>query len=341
MHTESKHSFETSQSQVAVPESAVTAPSEISETRRFLRHGLLFLLIGLLLYVGLYVIAERLVYKHTVRNRFYMVKTAPFPEYDYVILGASRAAVFDYDDMNARLEEMTGAHILNLSTLGGGITVNRLLLDYFLARHRTQSVVYFLDSFALYSREWNEERVQDVQLLQRAPFDPALVRLLVQTPSTRPVVLAYLFGFNKINNPDRFESDISEEEGIRFDRSYRPVKQIDQQRMDYLYPEQIDPETFQHYLGEFEAMIRYLEEQNIEVIVIKVPIPERVYQMIPQEEQFDEAVKSVLQQYDASFYDFSLVGNDEEFFFNTDHLNRTGVLHFYENNLNEVLTVHQ
>ena len=48
MHTESEHSFETSQSQVAVPESAVTAPGEISEARSFLRHGLLFILIGLL-----------------------------------------------------------------------------------------------------------------------------------------------------------------------------------------------------------------------------------------------------------------------------------------------------
>ena len=342
MHTESEHSFETSQSQVAVPESAVTAPGEISEARSFLRHGLLFILIGLLLYAVLYIVSEQLVFKYTVHNRAYLVKTAPYSEYDYAILGASRAAVFDYDDMNARLEEITGARILNLSTLGSGITVNRLLLDYFLARHDTQSVVYFLDSFALYSEEWNEERVQDVELWRKAPFDPALARLLIQRPSTRfSVAPGYILGFYKINNPDRFELDISEEEGRRFDRSYRPVKQIDEQRMDYLYPEQIDQETFQRYLGEFEAMIRYLTEQNIEVTVIKVPIPERVYQMIPQEEQFDEAVKSVLQQYDASFHDFALVNNDEEFFFNTDHLNRTGALNFYENYLKEVLTVHQ
>jgi len=348
MHTESKHSFEPGQSQVAgpetvttAPESAVTAPGEISETRSFLRDGLLFILIALLLYAVVYIVSEQLVYKYTVRNRPYAVKTALFSEYDYVILGASRAAVFDYDDMNARLEEMTGAHILNLSTLGGGITVNRLLLDYFLARHDTQCVVYFLDSFAFYSREWNEERVQDVELWQKAPFDPALARLLVQTPSTRSVAPGYLLGFYRINNPDRFELDISEEEANRFDKAYRPVKQIDQQRMDYLYPDQIDPEIFQHYLDEFEATLRYLEEQNIDVIVIKAPIPERVYQMIPHEEQFDEAVRSILRQYDASFYDFTSVSNDEEFFFNTDHLNRTGVLQFYENYLEGVLTVHQ
>jgi hypothetical protein len=348
MHTESKHSFEPGQSQVtgqesvtAAPEPAVTAPGDVSETRSFLRHGLLFILIGLLLYAGFYIVSEQLLYKYTVRNRLYLVKTAPFSEYDYVILGASRAAVFDYDDMNARLEEMTGTHILNLSTLGSGITVNRLLLDYFLARHDTQSVVYVLDSFAFYSQEWNEDRLPDVELWRRAPFDPALARLLIQTPSTRSVAPGYILGFYKINNPDRFESDISEEEATRFDRTYRPVKQIDQQRMDYLYPDQIDPQIFQHYLDEFEAMLRYLEEQNINVIIIKVPLPERVVQMMPHEEQFDEAVRNVLQQYDASFYDLTSVCNDEEFFFNTDHLNRTGVLHFYENHLKEMLTVQQ
>ena len=108
-----------------------------------------------------------------------MVKTAPRVDFDYVILGASHSAVFDYRDLNARLEEMTGSTILNLSIVGAGVTVNRLLLDYFLVAHRTRSLVYVLDSFAFYSREWNEERLADARLFHRAPFDPALARLLV------------------------------------------------------------------------------------------------------------------------------------------------------------------
>jgi len=243
--------------------------------------------------------------------------------------------------MNAHLEEETGARILNLSTLGGGVTVNRLLLDYFLAEHQTKNVVYFIDSFAFYSPEWNEERVQDVQLLQRAPFDPALAWLLIKTLETRPVAPGYLLGFYQINNPDRFKSDISEEEATRFDKTYRPVKQIDQRRLAYLYPEQVDQTTFQRYLTEFETMVRELHEQDINVIVIKAPLPERVYQMLPAEQQFDEAVKNVLRPYEASFHDFSLVSNDEEFFFNTDHLNRTGVEKFCESYLKSVLVLNQ
>lgn len=323
---------------VTAPESAVTAPDEISETRRFLQHAILFISVGLLLYAGLYAIVEQLVYKYTVRNRFYAVKTASFTEYDYVILGASRAAIFDYQDMNERLEEMTDARILNLSVEGGGITINRLLLEYFLARHQTTKVIYFLDSFAFYSREWNEDRLKDVRLFQRAPFDPALARLLLQNPVGRSVLPGYLLGFYKMNNLEQlFEPDISEEEAVRFEKTYRPVAQIDRQRMSYLYPEQIDRAVFQHYLGEFENLIRELQEQGIGVIIIKPPLPERVYNMMPNEEQFDVAIKEVLRPYDVAFYDFSLVNNDEEFFFNTDHLNRAGALHFCDNYLVEAL----
>jgi hypothetical protein len=346
MPTEGKLSLETGQPEVAVhesvtttPETAVAAPGDVAQVRSFLRKGLLFIAIGLVLYIGLYLISELLVHKYTVRNRFYSVTTAPFSAYDYVILGASHAAVFDYDDMNANLEEMTGARILNLSSLGGGVVPNRLMLDHFLAGHDTKNVVYFVDSFAFYSPEWNEERVQDVELYQKAPLDLALARLLIQNPATRAMALGYVSGFYKINNPDRFKLDISEEEATRFDKSYRPVKQIDRQRMSYLYPDEIDAEIFQHYLVEFEAMMRDLREQEINIIVIKTPLPERVQDMLPQEQEFDAAIKGILQQHDVNFYDFTSACNDEELFFNTDHLNRTGVLCFYEDHLKEVLAV--
>jgi hypothetical protein len=320
------------------PAPSVTAWRKLFTARSFFHQTLLFVLIGVLLYASVYAVVERMVSDYTVRNRFFIVKTAPLPHYDYVILGASRAVVLDYEDMNSQLEAMTSANILNLSTLGGGITVNRLLLDYFLVKHETEHVVYFLDSFVFYSPEWNEERVTDVSLYRRAPFDPALLRLLLERPYTRPVVLGYLLGFYKINNPDWFALDISEEEATRFDRTYRPVPQIDRQRMAYLYPDEIDPQIFRRYLADFEDMLRYLNAQNIGVTIVKPPLPEHIYTMLPQEEAFDLALQEVLQRYPAvEFYDFSLVGNEREFFFNSDHLNRTGVFNFSEQYLKDVL----
>jgi hypothetical protein len=310
---------------------------EENSIRRFWRHALVFGLIGVLIYLAAYVAADQLVYRTAKRNRFFYVKTAPATQYDVVILGASHAAVFDYEDMNAQLEQMTGKKIINLSIVGSGIAVNRLLLDYFLAQHQAQRVVYFLDTFALSSRDWNEDRLQDVRLFDRAPFDPLLFQMLWQNPASQSIALDYTLGFSKINNADRFKADVTDDEATKFKTTYRPVKQIDSQRISYLYPRPVDQAVFQHYLGEFEDMLRYLKSRNIQVTVIKPPLPQRLYQMLPDEAEFDAAIKPVLDRNSVEFYDYSLVNNDEKFFFNPDHLNRTGVLSFSQNYLSAIL----
>jgi hypothetical protein len=318
---------------------AGSTSTAVIPTRRFIRQALLFTAVGLLLYLLVYAAADGLVYQTAKRNRFFAIKTAAHSGYDYVILGASHAAALDYEDMTAQLEKRTGSKILNLSVVGGGIVVNGLLLEYFLAGHRTAAVVYVLDSFAFYSRQWNEDRLNDTKLFDRAPFDPALVQVLLQDPAGRPAAADYVSGFSKINNPDRFKSDIGDDEATKFNKTYRPVKQIDQQRMEYLYPNHVDAETFRHYVGEFEELLRYLEQHNIRLIVVKPPIPARVYAMLPDEAAFDRTLQPVLARHNVEFHDFSLVGNDEKFFFNTDHLNRTGVLNFFDQSLKDVLAL--
>ncbi|MEX2584512.1 MAG: hypothetical protein WD766_14685 [Gemmatimonadota bacterium] len=309
------------------------------EVRRFARSAVAFLIVGLVVYAALYTAAEWLVYEHAERNRFYTVQTASEQRYDYVILGASHAAVFDYRDMNARLEEMAGADILNLATVGGGITPNRLFLDYFFQERETDAVIYVLDSFAFYSSEWNEDRLQDTELYVRAPWDPGLAALLVRNPATRPVALDYISGFSKINNPDRFEPDLFDAEGATFDRRYRPIAQIDRQRMQYLYPGEITESDLDEspYLGEFEDLVESVQARGARFIVIRPPVPQRIYEMLPGEEHFDATIRGILAEHGAELYDFKFVNNDPELFYDSDHLNEAGVLSFYENHLADVL----
>ena len=315
----------------------MAAPSAGARTRDWQKQAIRFLLVGIVIYIMVYAAADQLVYQVAKRNRFFNIRTATYTDYDYVILGASHAAALDYEDMTAQLERMTGARILNLSTVGGGIIVNRLLLDYFFVQHRTTSIVYVLDSFAFYSAQWNEERLSDTRLFDRAPFDPTLIPILLQNPASRGAALDYTIGFSKINNADRFKTDISDDEATKFNKTYRPLKQIDDQRLAYLYPKPVEPETFQRYLAEFDDLLRNASQRNIRIIVLKPPVPTRFYKVLPNEAQFDETVKPILAKYGVEFHDFSLVGNDEKFFFNTDHLNKTGVLNFFENYLKRVL----
>jgi hypothetical protein len=305
------------------------------EARRFLHAAVVFVAIGVLLYGVLYAAAEWLVYQRAERNRFFLIRTAPAAQYDRVILGASHAAVFDFDDMNSRLEQMTGARILNLSVVGGGVVVNRLLLDYFQVRHRTAAIVYVVDSFAFYSAEWNERRLEDARLFQRAPFDPALARLLAGSGAPPLVALDYATGFSKINNPDRFGPD-RPAEAARFDRRYRPVEQIDRQRIAYLYPAVFDEAVranLTRYLGQFEALVSGARARGTRVVLVRPPLPARTRAMIPEEPAFDAALRELAARTGAELHDLSEAVDDPAMYFDSDHLNRTGVEHLYAHHL--------
>ena len=315
----------------------MTAPAD--GVRAFSRSAASFVALGLMLFVGIFLASEWLVYERAQRNRFFAVKTAPLVQSDFVILGASHAAVFDYRDMNARLEEMTGAEILNLATVGGGITVNRLLLEYFFLEHETDAVVYVLDSFGFYSDAWNEERLRDRELYARAPWDPRLGLLLLRHPGARSMALDYMLGFSKVNNPQRFAPDVFEAEASRFDRVYRAIPQIDRQRIRFLYPGEIDESTLldSPYLADFEDLIRYVQARGSRFIVVRPPIPERVYSELLWESTFDETIRAIVESHGAEFHDFSRVANEPEFFYDTDHLNESGVLNFFERYFSDVL----
>jgi hypothetical protein len=307
--------------------------------RAFLRGAAVFVGIGMLVYIALYAAAEWLVYHRADRNRFFMVRTAPPVEYGHVILGASHAAVFDFADMNRRLEEMTGTRILNLAVVGGGVAVNRLLLDYFLAAHRTGSVVYVVDSFAFYSPEWNERRLEDARLFQRAPFDPSLARLLVQDGAPWPVTLDYVSGFSKINNPDRFGDD-RPAEAARFDRRYRAVEQIDRQRLAYLYPAGTDEQAQRHlqrYLADFETLVVGARRRGLRVVLVRPPLPPRTRALMPDESAFDAALTALAGRTGAELHDLSATIEDPAMYFDTDHLNRTGVAELFERHLAGIL----
>jgi hypothetical protein len=324
------------------PKAAQPPGSEADEARAFLRRGGWFTLVGFFLYLGVYLGSEWLVYETAQRNRFFTVKAAPQSQYNHVILGASHAAVFDYRDMNARLEELTETQILNLATEGSGVTVNRILLEYFYETGlETDTVVYVVDSFAFYSPDWNEVRLQDAELYARAPFDPTLARILLANPAGRPVLLNYLTGFSKINNGNRLDSDLFEAEGSRFDRSYRPIAQIDRQRLRFLYPDNIDASTLEGspYLQEFEALAGYVQDRGDRFIIIRPPMPERIYQMIPNEQEFDRIIRQLAQRHGVEVHDFTAVNNAADYFYDSDHLNQIGTLQFFDRHLQSVLTV--
>lgn len=250
--------------------------------------------IGFLIYAAIYVTAEIIVHDSSLKNRLFMINTAPSTEYDYVIVGASHAMPFEFEDMNERLEQSTNASIINLSIEGGGPVPARFLIDYFIAGHSPKNVLYMIDSFAFYSNQWNEVRIDDPELIARAPFDWDLLSTMWKYPSTRGLIPGYVTGFYKINNQDRFESDLSDAERSRFSRTYRTNARVDERRMAFLYPESKSPETIDKYIGELDKLASTLEERGINLVAVKTPLPQRVLGKLSGEEEFNDKIRSVL-----------------------------------------------
>mgnify|MGYP000660488966 CR=1 FL=1 len=90
------------------------------------RSAMLFLSIGLVLYLALYALAEWLTYRTGDTNPFFKMATAERTEFDWVILGASHAMTLDFADFNDFMEGETGLAILNLATPGTGPLYNQI-----------------------------------------------------------------------------------------------------------------------------------------------------------------------------------------------------------------------
>ena len=87
----------------------------------------------------------------------------------------------------------------------------------------------------------------------------------------------------------------------------------------------------------FSELVDFLDSQGIALTVITPPLPDHFYQLIPNESEFDALITDLLARKQVSFHDFSQVNNDPNLFFDSDHLNRKGVLSLFQNYLKNIL----
>ncbi len=304
------------------------------------KSAIIFVAIGLLIYAGVYYAAERLMYRAGHSNPFFKIATVEDRAFDWVILGASHAMPLDFADFNAQMQRQTGLRIINLASPGTGPLYNRFVLEYFLRQHRAGNLLYVLDSFAFYSRMWNEDRFADAKLLRATPFAPEIARQLWDYSRQEGVdaraLLDYVTGFSKINNRERFQQDAWEGE-LQFDRVYRPSATAVRNRIAYLYPASTEPAALSRYLAEFTTMLELAERQGVHVVVIKMPVPAQFRTQLPNEATFDEAISRLLASRAIPFHDFSAKMDEPRFYFDSDHLNRVGLTEFLSRDLKAIL----
>jgi hypothetical protein len=307
---------------------------------RLAKSAFWFVGIGLLIYAGVYYAAEQLVYRTGKSNPFFKIATANRLEFDWLALGASHAMPLDFADFNAYLERATGLRIINLASPGTGPLYNRFVLENFLQRHRARGLLYVIDSFAFYSSDWNEDRFADAKLLRRTPFKVSTAESLygyIRSEGVDPRAgLDYGTGFSKINNRERFETDVWEGER-QFERVYRPSVAAVRSRIAYLYPRAVPSEVPPRYLEAFAKLVETAKSRGTCVTAIKMPLTAQFRNQLPNEEAFDKAISVRLEALGVQFRDFSQELDEPRFYFDTDHLNRAGLENFLERHLKLLL----
>ncbi|MDH3263862.1 MAG: hypothetical protein OEM24_07685, partial [Paracoccaceae bacterium] len=244
-------------------------------------------------------------------------------------------------EVPAWLEADTGQTMMVLAEVASGPLYNLFVADQAIRDLKLRHILYIVDAFAFADAAWNEARLSDRALLRRTPLRlstaASLARLTAAYGADPRGLADYLTGFSKLNPPDRFP-----QEGWRgaqdFDRRFRPSRHAVTSRAAYLYPEgPPDAATVERYLDVLEALLDRAMAADIEMHLVRLPIPDVMRDALPEEAEFDRALKDRLAARGAVFHDLGAVLGEPGLYFDTDHLNRQGVDALYRDHLLAIL----
>lgn len=100
--------------------------------------------------------------------------------------------------------------------------------------------------------------------------------------------------------------------------------------MAYLYPAELSGTEFGRYLGELSSLADLVEAHGARLILVKSPTPARYRDALPDEAGFDAAIAGLVAERGFSYRDFSTLLPDDANYYDTDHLNATGVAGFID-----------
>lgn len=297
-----------------------------------------FLGIGMLLYLMLFGASEGLVRRGGDQNPFFRIMTSTADQ-DWLILGASHAMPLGFGDSEDRIEAATGQRILNLSATGIGPFVWRIAAERFFRDHQAKHVLVVVDAFAFRDRSWNEDRLGDTDFMPHIPWDSRTLAILFRAVLHGLPVRTfadYATGFSKIGNPDRFQRDIWEG-AAKFERSARPSAAADRARITYLYPGANDSQAVDIAFARLAALVDLARMNGATVTLLRPPLPDRFRALLPGETEFFDRLRTFAASHDVAFVDMAAALPDPQFYFDPDHLNRSGVAAWLDAGLRDLL----
>lgn len=290
--------------------------------------------------------------------------TAPKDEkYDFVLMGTSHGQVF-YKHI---VEPIISKKMKNLASGAAGIIPQKIQLEcFFQAHNKTDKVVYLLDPWILHSNRWNEsnyilqqENIEYsylVKLLENNvdskvlfnyfrdklidnydKFMRELLTPLVPIVKTKPVIQEEV---KKRQNPDEeyAANEAQKREATMAQKTPEEQKVLnaaeDKQRLEILYDQGIKKEYFNKYSKELEKVILVAKKNNAQIVFI---IPPTLMGKLPGHDNTIELLAQLKKTYGINYFDLSVEMQNQDFYWDREHLSRSGVEYFTQNYLKKIL----
>lgn len=241
-------------------------------------------------------------------------------EFDYLVLGTSRARVLSRGQGHALLEKELGGKTLNIARGGGGgIAPTALYYDWFLSRgNKAGVVIYAVDPFVFFSDLWNEERF----FAEDEPLRFGFLLSMVQQSMGFPVILNYV--------QSKFTLARLQDRPHHTGKKGKHLERIDPgavlKRLEVLYPSGCPDDSFSKYSGRFHSLVHRIAETSGELWMVFLPT-------LLGPEPGHERVAALCRRLEARhpnvhFMDFVDGMREPGFFYNHDHMNDDGTKEF-------------
>lgn len=278
-------------------------------------------------------------------------------KYDFVLMGTSHTQLF-YKHI---VESIIPKQMKNLASGAAGVIPQKIqLLCFFQANNETKQIVYFLDPWVLYSNRWNEGNY----ILQQENIEYSYLFRLLENNVDKKVLFNY-FRDKLIDNYDKFMRElltpkvkVSEKTKLveNPDENYAktqaqnrealmakktPEEQLaanqaeDKQRLEVSYNEGLNDKNFSRYSKHVEQIILLSKKNNA---AISFAIPPTLMGKMPGHNNTIKLLSELKKKYKIEYFDLALEMQDQEFYWDREHLTKKGVEYFTNNYLKQMLT---
>jgi len=299
--------------------------------RRFIVRSALLLAVNLAIFFGWLVGTAWLVKARHFGNSDTESSLLVMPQgqqVDVVILGTSHARNFARFGNHARLERILGKSVVNLSRgNGAGVVPMKAYLETFYDEgNRCRELVWFIDAWALYSANWNEEYTD----YACEPFSFSFATRLLLNGASAPALHGYLrskFSWEWVASAPAPQPCCEHRVARRDETAVR-------QRIENLYHAGTDEATFDRYASVVEEVVQLAQRQGTRVRFVLSPT---LLGEEPGRARLLALLEDLERRYATPFHDLTVAIEETELFEDHDHLNTAGVERFAAEHLHPLL----